>query len=74
MPRLGPGEVELKSLLVEADGIAEAHNAYSWFDVSASGSPDGDALPAIKLSRSEVTKCSPSTISDGSEQGIIRRL
>ena len=48
---MGPGEAGLESPLVEANGTDEARDSYSRFDVSDSGSPDGDTLPVIKLSR-----------------------
>ena len=59
---------------MDVEGIDEARNACSRLNASASGSPGDGALPVSKSSRSMVTKCSPPTISDGSEQGIIGRL
>ena len=72
--RPGMGKAELESPLVDVEGTYEVCNACSRFNASASGSLGDGALPASKLSRSVVTKCSPSTISDGSERGIIGRL
>ena len=67
-------KVELESLVVDAEGTYEVCNACSRINASASRSLGDGALLASKLSRSVVTKCSPSTISDGSERGIIGRL
>ena len=65
--RPGTGEAELESSLVDVEGTNEARDASSRFNASASGSPVDGTLPASKLSILEVTKCSPSTISNGSK-------
>ena len=67
-------EAELESPLVEVDGTDEAHDACSQCDASASRSLVHGIRLASKPSISEVTKCSPSTISKGSERGIFERL
>ena len=59
---------------MDVEGIDEASNTCSRLNASASESPGDGARPASKSSISMVTKCSPPTISDGNERGIIGRL
>ena len=70
----GTGRVELEPPLVDVEGTDEARVTYSGLNASVSGSPVDGAWPASKSSKSVVTKCSPPTISDGSDRGMIGRL
>ena len=68
------GRAELEPPLVDFEGTDEARDACSRINVSASGSLVGGVRPASKSNKSVVTKCSPPTISDGSDRGMIGRL
>ena len=72
--RPGPREAELESPLVDVDDTSGACDAGPRFNAPALRSLVGGTLPMTKLSISVVTKCSPSTTSNGKERGIIERL
>ena len=71
---MGTGRAELETPLVDVEGTDEVRNACPRLNSSSSGSLGIGPRPVSKSRRSVVMKCSPPTIFDGSEQGIIGRL
>ena len=72
--RLGTGWAELESSLGEVDKPDALQAPCIRLDALTTGPPDGRALLKIRRRRSAMTKCSPSTMSEGNVQGMTGRV